>query len=332
MNTVTATENTQQYHSPLSISTEAVALRDITYPMSAIKSAEVIPVVTNKGSWDLVIFVVLFTAGNRIARMAVEMRYWELQLTPQEWLRLLGTAGAFLALAYFCMWIDREARKRWRYIYAADLVTDYGKTLVAASHDRSYVEHTVATINETLTRSRETAKGTSERIDEGAESADAPVVYDHYFRLDDNSASISGWSVPLDDVRYASKAKLEGRNYQQENWNKAWLPPLYLLGFMTFDTLVRIGGPIFLGIVAVLGFGLMAFSIWKSDLRVKGKVPLIKYIYIVRLGVAGEDVPAIISIDHGFVDKFVTSVQETIKRRNLPSYKRRRATVQKVKI
>jgi hypothetical protein len=300
------------------------------YPLSSIRSVEVLPVVTNKGGWEFGIFFFDMAGSLQIGSLAVDLRIWELNVTAQDLAILFSAVAAYLFIAYLLRWLYKRSRENRQYIYAADLNTDYGRALVAASHDRTYITHIVSTISGALAEHRKVERLNGEG-ESGAEalSSDAALqngqslqttaLYDSYFRISDY-VEVPGWSAPLSNVRYASKAKLEGRN------NNFGIGPWQPLFSLVFGVTIKIGSklfpdPLYIAFSIVVAI-IILIGLWaRSKNKLKKGPQTIDYIYIARLGVAGNDIPVLISVDHGFVDKFVRSINETVRKRSASSRK-----------
>ena len=328
--TAPITEGTDLFRSSLRVTSEAVELRDITYPISSIKSVEVLPVVANKGDWGFGIYFFDMVGSLQIGNLAVDLRIWELQVTAQGWAILFSAVAAYLFMAYLLRWLYNRSRKYWRYIYAADLNTDYGRTLVAASHDEIYITHIVSTINAALAELRKVKHltGEGESGDKAlsgnaalhnGQSLRTPMLYDNYFRISDY-VEVPGWSALLSDVRYANKTRLEGRD--NHFGIRPWQPLLFLVFGVTIKTGSRLfPDPLFIAVSIVMAI-IILLSLWaRSKNKLKKGPQTIDYIYIARLGVAGNDMPVLISVDHGFVDKFVTSITEVVRKRTASTRK-----------
>lgn len=332
MNTTAPTaEGTNLFRSPLRVTSEAVELRDITYPMSAIKSVEVLPVVTNKGGWEFWIFLFDMVCSLQIGDLAVEQRVWEMRMTGQDVVILVSAVAAFLSISYLLRWLYKKAHEKWQYIYAADLNTDYGKTLVAASHDRTYIAHIVATISAALVKHRQITKPAREETPgnnspvnaaglQHTQSLQTTALYEHYFQIGDGYVEVPGWSAAMTDVRYASKRKIEGRN------NDFSVRPQRPLEFLAMGVTLKIGielsPDLFFTMLSIALAIIIVISLWARSRSKLQKGPrTIDYIYIASLGVAGKDVPVLISIDHGFADKLVSIVNEVIGRRGASTRK-----------
>ncbi|HEY0070130.1 MAG TPA: hypothetical protein VGE04_09210 [Chloroflexia bacterium] len=294
----------QHYSSPLRITAEAVELRDIAYPLPAIKSAEVIQVATNKGNWDFGIFFFDIFGSFLVGDVLLELRIWERPVTAQDLARLFATAAAYLLIAYLLRWLYKRRRKSWPYIYTADLSTDYGRTMVAASSDKTYIENIVSNVSAAI-----------------AGHLEAPVTYDNYFRVDDSKVSVPGWSAPISDIKSASRTKLQGRNYYLAT--AAWQPVVILVLGATIKVQAKLLDPNFFPAVWGTLIAILLFANWwvSGRKRVKGGVPTINHIHVGWVYTGGNTVPVLMSIDYGFVDKFVTSINETVRKRSASTRK-----------
>ncbi|MDQ3703828.1 MAG: hypothetical protein M3437_01150 [Chloroflexota bacterium] len=330
MNTPTPPiEGTNLFRSPLRITADAVELRDIAYPMSSIKAAEVLPVVTNRGGWGFGIFVFDMFGSFQVGNVAVELRVWEGRPAAQEWVLLFTAASAYLLVAYLLRWLYKRSQRNWQYIYAASLDTNYGMTMVAASHDGTYIARIVADINAALAAHKEVVKPPARKEDgwktfdsgptrQDHKSTHAPILYDNYFRISDSYVEVPDWSAPLADVRYAAKSKLEG-------WPSfSGIDPRRPLVFLTMGVTLKIGFELWRDVtmiaVAILVAMLILLALWgRRKSKDEKELPTMDYVYIALLSVAGKDVPAIISTDRGFVDKLVSSINEIVQERRTPT-------------
>jgi hypothetical protein len=326
MNTGSTETGVQQYSSPLRITSEAVQLRDVTYPLAAIKSAGISGAATDEGFWSYGLLVFDVGGSLQVGTLAAELRVWEMRASGQDMAYLLAVAGAYLAIAYLLRWLYARSRKKWQYVYAAELDTDYGKTLIAASLDKTYIEQIVANVSAALARhgggtpfnaveGPGATPASSNAASEEAGAAQEGVVYDNYFRIDGSHVSVPGWSTAISEVRHASKKKLEARSLDQRR--SPWDPVACLALGVILKTQNELFGPdllfyILAGLVIVAA--ILLFVVWWTTGRDKPKtsLPTFDQIYVGKLIAGGRDVPTLISIDQGFVDQFISSVKEAV--------------------
>jgi hypothetical protein len=325
MNTETKETGVQQYSSPLRISSEAVELRDITYPMSDVKAAKVMPVATNYGLWSNGIRFYDIVGAIEVVRLWADSRIWEVQVDAQRLALPAAATVAYLFVAYLLRWLYDKISKKWHSIYAAYLMTEYGWTFIAASYDKAYVEQIVATVTATLeehrkkTPSAAQAESAAPTSGQGADLFSSgllqtPVVYENYFRLDDINISAPDLSMPISNVLRASITKVYGgKNFVVED---VWWPVLFLLLTAAMRALFIVGSATVLAVVYVPVAAIIIFLVWNADIkkRPKKRAPTANYIYIGKLHMPGKSMHALVSIDYGLADKFVSSVNEAARK------------------
>jgi hypothetical protein len=315
--TTPTTEGTHLFRSPLHITPEAVELRGWRYPLSDVKSARVVPIATNKGAWEFgILFFDLFGAS-RIGEFAVELRFWELKVDGSRLAILLGGIVAYLLLAYLLRYLYKRTQKNWRYIYAVGLATGYRQTLVAASHDRTYIANIVVAISNAI----------AQHQNRKAAAVEPSITYDNYFQIDDNYINVPGWSVPLSDVKYATRTSVEDQSTLTRVWSG--VPVGFLVASVTFKSILELGGPwsivpvIFLVVAVVIV--LLLFGKRQKDRR--HKVDTLDRVYIANVGTPLDLVPVLISVDKDYVDRFVSVVNEAVRKRDRKLSRHSKVTV-----
>jgi hypothetical protein len=208
-------------------------------------------------------------------------------------------------------------RKNGRYIYAVGLDTRYGRTLVAASHDRTYVANIVVAISTAI----------AEHQREKAPSPGRAITYENYFQIDDDYITVPGWSAPLSEIRHATSTGLE----DQSAWTRvrSVFPVGFLVAGLTFKTVLELGDPWFTVPGAILAivivFALVVFR--KRRKYGKEKAETIDRVYIATVDTTIDTIPVLISADKDYVDRFVSVVNEAVRKCNEQVSRRSKATV-----
>lgn len=305
MNAATpTTEGTRLFRSPLHVTHEAVELRGWRYPLSDVKSARVVPIATNKGAWEFGILFFDFFGASRVGDFAVELRLWELKVDGSQLAIWLVGIAAYLLVAYLLRYLYKRTQRNWRYIYAVGLEIGHRQTLVAASHDRTYIANIVIAISTAL----------AQHQNRKAAAVEPSITYDNYFQIDDNYINVPGWSVPLSDVKYATRTSVEDESSLTRVWSG--VPVGLLVASVTFKTILELGGPwsivpvIFLVLAVV--FVLLLFGKRQKDRR--DKVDTLDRVYIANVGTALDIIPVLISVDKDYVDRFVSLVNEEVRK------------------
>lgn len=337
VNTDTRRTGVQQYSSPVRISSEAVELRDITYRMSDVKSAEVMPVTAKDDAWSTGIRFFDIVGALEVVRLWMDSRIWEVRVDSQYMAVLVAATGTYLFVAYLLRWVYNRISKERSNIYAAYLMTEYGGTFIAASYDKAYIEQIVATVTAAI---KEHRKKTPSAVQEespayssGQEASSfsssplqTPVVYENYFRLDDFNISAPDVSMPISNVRHASITKVYGE--KNSVLFDPWWPVLFLLGTAALRALFAFGSATVLAFASLPIAAILIFMVWKADIKKRPKKSVLtaNYIYIGKLHMPGKSLHAVVSIDHGFVDKFVSSVNEAIRKHKASAGRSTRTT------
>lgn len=346
MNTSTRATRFQQYSSPLRISPEAVELRDITYPMADVKSVEVqtVAAVTNRDSWHIGILLFDTLAGLQLAYSWVDSRVWEGRVDALMLAILVVGTIAYLLIDYLLRWLYKRRKKQVMQLYTADLDTEYGRSVIAASRDRAYVEEIAATITAAIAENRKTRQSSAQQQSvmhttghaaeaPSKEAVPTPVVYENYFRIEGGNISTPEWSTPISNLRSASLITTPGRG----NWdgNHTILSPLWYLGMGFLLRLqLTFGGAYFYVLLAVCGVILAVFRLtaWRETRKMglKKGVPTVHTVYIVKLDVTGDvtghEERTLLTIDYGFADKFVSSVNEAVRKHKASAGRSTRTT------
>jgi hypothetical protein len=312
--TAPTTDGTRIFRSPLQVTREAVRLRGWRYPLTEVKAANVVPVPVNKGGWEWGITIFDFFCASRIGDFAVEIRLWERKASDSQLVTLLGAIGAYLLVAYLLRYLYDHARKKWRYIYAVGLDTGYGRTLVAASHDRTYIANIVVEISSAIAAHRGRKVQAQEPV----------ITYDNYFYIDNRYLTVPGWSAPLTDIKYAARATLEEESYLVRFWSI--FPIGLLLASFAFKTMLELGDSWFTGVVVALALT-VSLALIVGGKRRKDKAEMLTRVYVANVGTTLDVFPVLISADKDYVDRFVSVVNETVRERDRQVRKRSKATV-----
>ncbi|MDQ3929305.1 MAG: hypothetical protein M3328_09175 [Chloroflexota bacterium] len=312
MTTPDVANHVQEYSSPLRISSDAVELRDLVYPMADVKSVDIVSVPLNKGLWEYGGSFYEIVGALQLGRLWEDSKVWEGRVGASELALLLAATGAYVAIDYLLRWLHKRATKTWRYVYAAQLDTEYGKTFIAVAHDKTYIEKIAMTVATAITRHQESAQSTA--APQLMESPETPVIYENYFRIDDGNISITGWSTPLSEVKYANLRRLSPGNVFSVY--APWMLVPYLVVFVLMRLTFTLPDLTIVPIGYALVIALLLFLAWRTERRMRRKrgVPTANYIYVGNVTVTGGDIPALVSMDYGFVQKFVSCVKEAVSR------------------
>lgn len=327
--TVPTTNGARLFRSPLRVTSEGEELRDRTYRLQEIRSAQVVKIRADSLGLRLGVMACAYFLGTALVLL---VRYF-IQIAangatlfelPIGYTRTatadsdstLGTLIFMLVLAGL-MALFTASRLRslgGRYMYAANLRSPFWSTLISASRDQESMERVVSAVQQAL---REKA-GDPQPSPTGnaTPEADGPVVYyedENTVSIDDTWLELPRKSYPVASLHFAAAYPVIAQSIRDTFTNSGLVGlALGVLNGMTTDPQVREVPwvPLVLYLLAGAAISVFLFTVNKR----KGGPLAIIHVCWVRT--AYEDAVAFTSIDQGYTAQVVRAINETIHRRD----------------
>lgn len=329
MNTTAPTiEGTRVFRSPLHVTSKGVELRDRTYLMSEIKSAQVVKVRADSLGLRLGIMAVAYFLGTALVLL---VRYFTqiaqngapLFQLPNGYSAFTADSDSTLKTVIFvfalaglvALYVLNKLRSLGgRYLYAANLRSPFWSTIIAASRDEKAIVQIVASVRQAM-HERSGDPQTAPGVDAPNSSAEPEVYYqnDNAISIDDTWLELPGQNYAVSSLHFATAYPVVGQSIRDTFTNSGLVGLAFgTLNGMTSDPQVREvpWGPLVLYLLAGAAISAFLFLVNK---RKGGPLAII---HVCWLRTAHEDALAFTSIDQGYTEQVVRAINETVHRRD----------------
>ena len=323
--TIPTTGDTQSFRSPLRVTSEAVELRDRSYPLGEVRSAQVVKVRADSLGLRLGIMAMFYFLGTALVLL---VRYFvqisqngaPLFQLPSGYSAFTANSDSTLRTTFFVFVIagllglyvlSRVRSIKGRYLYAANLRSPFWSTIIAASRDEQPVVQVVASVNMAL---KEKAGGIQAAPSQ-TQGSEPEVYYesDNAVTVDDNWVELPGKSYPLASLHFATAYPVVGQSIRDTFINSGVIGGvLGVLNGLTSDPQVR-GVPWEPWVLYLLaGIAISAFQFLIN----KRKGGPLAIIHVCWLRTAKEDFVAFTSIDRGYTEQVVRAINQAVRDRD----------------
>jgi hypothetical protein len=148
--------------------------------------------------------------------------------------------------------------------------------------------------------------------DRKAAAVEPTITYDNYFQIDDRYLSVPGWSVPLSDIKYATRVQLEGESSLTRL--SSAIPVGLLVASFTFKSMLELGDSSFSIMAATFFVLIIMLALLVLGKQRKTKADIIDRLYVANIGTTMDVVPVLISVDKEYVERFVSVVNEEVRK------------------
>lgn len=325
MNTTTpTTDGAQLLRSPLRVTNEAVELRDRSYPMGEIRSAQVVKVRADSLGLRLGIMAMFYFLGTAVVLLVrylvqVSQNGAPLFQLPPGYSAFTADSDSTLRTTFFVVVVaglaglyvlSRVRSLKGRFLYAANLRSPFWSTIVAASRDEQPMLQIVAAVNMAL---KERSSSIVASPGSATEARTEPETYyesDNAVTVNDSWVELPGKSYPLASLHFATAYPVIGQSIRDTFINSGIIgTALGVLNGLTSDPQVR-GVPWEPFVLYLLAGAAISGFQFLVNKRKGGPLAII---HVCWLRTAREDFIAFTSIDRGYTEQVVRAINQAIR-------------------
>ncbi|MDQ5824556.1 MAG: DUF6232 family protein [Chloroflexota bacterium] len=327
--TVPTTNGTRLFRSPLRVTSEGVELRDRTYQLQEIRSAQVVRIRADSLGLRLGVMACAYFLGTALVLL---VRYF-IQIAangatlfelPIGYTRTatadsdstLGTLIFMLALAGLMgLFVAFRLRSLGgRYMYAANLRSPFWSTIIAASRDEEAMNEVVSAVQQALREKAQDAQS-SAAANATRETARPQVYYENEntISIDDTWLELPGKSYPVASLHFAAAYPVMAQSIRDTFTNSGLIGVAFgVFNGLTSDPQLRELPMLPLVLYLLAGAAISVF-LFMVNRRKGGPLAII---HVCWIRTAYEDAVAFTSIDQGYTSQVVRAINETVHRRD----------------